>query len=220
MKTLYGSRAKAKHRRRLVLSGALGALLGLATTFGFAASLSVSSQRIFVGKPGQLPPTCSGSATLVAVADAWIDEKDDTTNYGASQQLYVESNKKNLRTLVRFDLSSIPANCTVTSATLRLFASNSDDSRSVQVYRAAAAWAENTVTWNNQPTVAGPPVTQPAGDGWRSWNVTSQVAAMRSGTNTGFILRDAVENEKSKSQIYSSREGASSQRPQLIVDWN
>lgn len=72
-----------------------------------------------------LAPTPSPTTvTFGAVANAYVDNGAPTTNYGDSAHpfasLYGEfSNVR--QTLVRFDLSSIPANASVQSARLRLY---------------------------------------------------------------------------------------------------
>lgn len=217
------ARTRATTGRRSILIGSvLAALLGLATSFGFATSLPVASRQLMVARPSQLPPACSGTATLTPVADAWIGEKKDKENHGTDQSIFVHSRTggQNMRSLIRFDLSAIPAGCTVSRATLRLYATSADSSRVVDVYRVSGSWTETDVAWRNQPATVGAPASQPAGPGWRSWSVTVQVQAMFAGSNHGFLLRDETENNVSDPQEYVSREGAAANRPQLIVDWN
>lgn len=54
------------------------------------------------------------------------------------------------RTLIKFDLSSLPSDAVISSATLSLYALTdlSSNARTVRVYRVKRAWVESQVTWN------------------------------------------------------------------------
>lgn len=66
------------------------------------------------------------------------------------------------RSVLKFDLSTIPYNATINSATLSLFCnltsghsqlhSSLSGSNSCWLRRVTSSWQENTVTWNNQPS--------------------------------------------------------------------
>jgi len=86
--------------------------------------------------------------------DTFIASKSATTNYGTDVGVRIgESNNSTndlYRTLIKFDLSSIPANATITSATLSLWTANdfSDNNRTIRVYRLKTAFNELEATWN------------------------------------------------------------------------
>jgi hypothetical protein len=63
-----------------------------------------------------------GSATLIATADAWIDQASVNQNKGTDSNLFVMSKSPNAnrRSLLRFSLPALSAGCTVTASTLRL----------------------------------------------------------------------------------------------------
>ena len=52
-----------------------------------------------------------------------------------------------------------------------------------------------------------------------NWSVTSQVQAMYSGTNTGFLIRDASENGPGADQQFNSREKGADNPPQLVISY-
>ena len=165
-----------------------------------------------------------GSQTVVASTDAWIDEANPTVNNGGTNPLNVQSRNanRNRRALVRFTLPSTPVGCTVTAATLRLYANSSTAGRTIDVYRASAAWNEGTVTWNTRPGTTGTAVGSASLGvaGWQQWTVTTHVIAQYT-TNNGFVIRDSTESENpgQLQQVYRSREagGTPNNRPELIV---
>ncbi|HEX2505593.1 MAG TPA: DNRLRE domain-containing protein, partial [Gaiellaceae bacterium] len=103
-------------------------------------------------------PACSTPVILNAVADAWIDENSPSTNKGTDSILKVQSKgpRDNFRALVRFPLPPVPPGCVVDRALLRLYAASMKPDRVLQALRLVASWAENGVTWSNQPQTTGP----------------------------------------------------------------
>ncbi len=100
-----------------------------------------------------------------ALADAFINKAATTTNYGTNVMLGVgEANDaaQLFRGLIKFDLSDIPSNATITSATLSLYldSEKSSNTRSIYAYRLLKDWDEASVTWakydtSNSWTTAG-----------------------------------------------------------------
>lgn len=89
-----------------------------------------------------------------------------TTNYGTNTNLTIGENNSLvgaiMRTLIKFDLSSIPAGATVQSAMLSLYCITdiSSSTGTWRVYRQKKDWVYNQVTWNvystgNSWTTAG-----------------------------------------------------------------
>jgi large repetitive protein len=163
----------------------------------------------------QEPVQCD-AVTLLAAADAWVNQQSANTNYGSSNLLNVQSfnANRNARTLVRFDLSALPDGCEIESAELRLFAASATNGRSIQVLTLNDAWNESSVTWNNQPSAGGAVVSVNSGTGWRTWDVTQHVL---NGANNGFLMRDSTENQNggARTQQYHSREN--SNVPELVI---
>ncbi|MFL7811764.1 MAG: DNRLRE domain-containing protein, partial [Anaerolineae bacterium] len=100
------------------------------------------------------------------------------------------------RTLVRFSLAQIPANATVSQATLEFYVGGAwgyGDSVPIEVYRLAVPWAAATTTWNNQPASAEQHATisAPWALGGLTMDVTSLVQGWVSGAypNEGLVLR-------------------------------
>jgi large repetitive protein len=163
--------------------------------------------------------TCTETTmALPAEADSWVNQVAPTANHGNDTGLRVSTKNRNLaRSLVRFDLESVPPECEIIDARLRLFATSARTGRTLEALRVTAPWTESGVTWNNQPSTSGPAATTQSGPGYREWAVTPQVTAMRVGLNGGFLVRDAVESGNSE-QVFASRESsATNQAPQLVI---
>lgn len=109
--------------------------------------------------------------TLSAVADAMIAEARPTTSFGReagremTEGMKVGADDRTdrlpgvVRSLVRFDVSRIPANATIIRARLSLYLvywrdSSRHPTHRVTAYRVAGAWTETGVTWSNQPAYA------------------------------------------------------------------
>src|ERR671915_414415 len=161
------------------------------------------------------PTNCDGAnVTVGASADTYVDEGLPIENFGISDELFVRSSTvgppiegDRARTLVNFVLPNAIPGCRLTSARLRLF-SESEPGRQLQAVPIAQGWSEMQATWNNQPAASGTPAVADSGNGYREWNVTSQIEAMiASGGGNGFMIRDAVENDfEGAEQGFSSRD--------------
>ncbi|MCU0316475.1 MAG: DNRLRE domain-containing protein [Fimbriimonadaceae bacterium] len=181
------------------------------------------------------------TVTLSATSDARILGFFPGSNFGNDILSTYTVGPNVQRTLILFDLGSIPSGQIITSATLRLYGSPffaSSDPATTSVYRATNSWIESQVTWNSSSTGnpwltvggtfvgttgvqgANPYATLTGNqtEGWREWNVTSLVSEWKSGThsNHGF----AITGSEGTTLVYTSREGTStSLRPQLIVSY-
>ena len=132
-------------------------------------------------------PVAADADTLVltAVADATLIESVDTTQYalGAAYNIYcgrVGTNGSGMlrRALLRFDLSAIPAGSTVTSASLKVYMSQTNTTtQATTLHRMLQSWGEGAsfafggagtspepgdATWSNR-FYPGQPWTTPGG---------------------------------------------------------
>jgi len=110
-------------------------------------------------------PTATPAATALILQpsgsagnDIYIFSAAATTNYGTSTEMGIgEANvATNIigRSLLKFDLSSIPANATITSVTLSLWPNTdySSNTRTIRVYRLKVPFNESQATWNTRAT--------------------------------------------------------------------
>jgi hypothetical protein len=204
--------------RSAVFAG--GAVTLLAAVPAFAATLGVSSERLTGWQSATSVTNCwsPGSQTATTNADSYVNQATTGTNFGTDVSLRVRSSSgANRRTLVRFALPATPTNCTLTQARLRLFAATAAGGRTLRALRLNGAWTEAGVTWTNQPVTTGTGVTTTSATGWREWVVTTDVAAMYSGTNNGFLVRDNTESGGGSEQVFHSRERAGGTPAELVV---
>jgi hypothetical protein len=138
-----------------------------------------------------------------------------------------------IRSLIQFDLSSIPAGATVISATLSLsWAPGSDEGNHFGIFgsnkawlqRVTSSWQENTVTWNNQPTTTTTNRVAVAGStsgtqNYPNINVRILVQDMVNDPahSFGFMLRLQTETVYKKLVFASSDHWNPALRPKLVV---
>jgi hypothetical protein len=194
-----------------------------------------------------LADTYSSQPDETSGIDTWIDSSQVNTNRGSSGTLAVgESNAAAAvgRALIKFDLSSIPSNAVITSATLymTISADVSSNARSFRVYRLVRSWVESEATWNIAATgtnwgTAGAGNTTTDYDP-TAWATTAFTANETVGTekawaldvtefekfingtytNYGWVIRADTENND-QYIFYSSSNATSSNRPRLVVEY-
>jgi len=176
-------------------------------------------------------------------ADNYLRQDAATTNYGGATNIDVESRDgaRNRRSILKFDMSTIPTGATVISATLSLYyydrGPSAPTGRTYWAYRITqTAWTEDRSTWNtydgtnswaslggDYTTTNGASTTVPGSYGWMSWTVTAQVQyAMNSVSKVAhFLIRDATEDSATRYQasFYSKEFGTPASRPKLDVTY-
>jgi hypothetical protein len=168
--------------------------------------------------------TSPGNATVTASADSYVDQASPTSAAGGTSTFLVVTPQAGAarRILVRFPMPTIPNGCTVTTATLQIFAETQVAGRTLGAYRAdpAAPWTEAGLTWNNQPARLGPVATvvMPNGDQYVDWAVATLVRDLYAAGNNGFLVRDENETGAAAMQQFNSISVATN-KPQLSVTW-
>ena len=102
--------------------------------------------------PGALVPAAPFTTSLPPAADSRVFDADWGRDNNAGGDANVGIYQSRDRSLLRFDLSSLPSGSTVTSALLTLTATDlyggNPGAESMNVYRLTQSWTEGGVTWN------------------------------------------------------------------------
>lgn len=164
-----------------------------------------------------------------------------STNFGSSDQFPSDAwtfsgTEGILRSVVGFDLTSIPVGSTINSAALSLYAydqttglgqhSTMSGSNESVLQRVTTPWDESTVTWNSQPSstsvneVLLPASTSPT-QNYTNIDVTQLVQDMvdNPSSSYGFLLKLVTESYYRKMNFCSSDHANSSLRPKLVITY-
>ena len=208
--------------RRIVVIAVLAGIVSGVSAVASASSRSVTSQQLATVA---LPVTIT-TTSLASVADTGTNQASPNTNTGTATTMLVESaTSANQRSFVRFDTSAIPATARVQSATLVLTMSSAPSAtRTYEVDKVNASWAESTLTWATMPTSAAATATVASGttSGVNlTWNVTTDAKTFvaNSATNFGWQIKDSSESSATaRTATFRTREWTTaSQRPTLTV---
>jgi hypothetical protein len=159
----------------------------------------------------------AATMTAAAAADAFVLSSSPTANRGSNTSLRIRAGQR--ITYVRFNVPSVDPGTAISSATLRIYASNASrcGTGGVHVLRASNdTWGERTITWSNQPGSTGPLIAAASwtGSGYRDFTVTNAVLA---GQPVSFVLRHRDGCVTSADTTFVSRE-ASANRPELVLE--
>ncbi|HEX5837578.1 MAG TPA: DNRLRE domain-containing protein [Anaerolineales bacterium] len=175
----------------------------------------------------RLPACYSGTpGGILPSDDSYIDGGSPTRNNGTDNTFEVRpDNSADRRGLLKFDLSSIPSNATVNSATLYLHERGNKTGQITYIYRVTSGWSESTVTWNTWSTPGGDFDSSNAFFSYRpeqsncmlTIDLTNLVRAWLNGTysNHGILLYSTGPNHIV--QYTSKEDGTSSEWPKLNV---
>jgi hypothetical protein len=152
-------------------------------------------------------PNAYSQEVFYPTDDAGLYMRVPDGNYGSCVSLWVRnrhghpSHPDNFENdiVIKFDLSTIPRNTVILSATLYMFyfdyKDNNPAGHNLILHRLSEDWDETTITWNNQPAhvsmeSAGSSV--PPAPGWMDWDVTidAQDFIAHPKKNFGWILMD------------------------------
>lgn len=172
-------------------------------------------------------PASADTVTLTPSADTYVMNNSPSTNFGSQDAAYISFDPGPLyaRTLLKFDLSSIPAGSTIESATLimTLKSYSIDATTQTAIYRSIGDWEENAVTWNDMPALGDQIQSQlVAGYSPEYWDLTDAVKNWLSGAwaNQGVVIKTNESYGPYLTFGYWTREsGLASNAPQLAVTY-
>jgi hypothetical protein len=172
--------------------------------------------------------------------DAFIDSRMSTNNYGnhidfPSMAWTNGATPVNARGLIDFDFSSIPSGATINSASLSLYSYNSpangshstlNGSNESVLSRVTSSWNENTVTWDNQPSITTQnqvflPASVNSIQDYLNIDVTNMVQDMMNdpANSHGFLLKLVTEEFYRRMIFASSDNSDQSLHPKLEVTY-
>jgi hypothetical protein len=185
-------------------------------------------------------PTYDQQPDGTAGVDALINQNAPTTNYGTFTDL--ESGRDGAdttrRSLVLFDLSSIPGDATCDDATLTLYNSSANNNSTNQhtLYHMNQAWTEGGCTWNTYDgTNSWPGGAGADGDkgnslgtfnplgasvpGFVAITMSATETATKFGANLDMYFREDAEQAFRKVGWRSSDNGTAANRPHLVINY-
>lgn len=182
---------------------------------------------------------------LFPTADARLSEENPMNNSGASTSLTVKSLlNKDIRSILRFDLSTLPSTSQISSANLNLYLfeaptttrtndvhvvtdhstdwnEGNNDGTLADPGEVAWNWYANPESWTSGGGDINPVSTSSVSTGttdnvWKTWDVTSNTADL---TPYSWIVKDSVEDNgvEKKTRYYSSEETSINHDPYLDV---
>ncbi len=178
---------------------------------------------------------CQLSATLAATADTYL--RSTATNGTKNNVQIGETNSGgNYHTVIRFNvLSTLPANATIVSATLRLYESQQFGTQTItgEAHKLTQDWVELEANWNDAssgvPWSSGGGGTYDAavldstatntGAAWREWDVTLVVQEWVDAVSPDYGIAVVHAPVANGNRVQFQSRTAASNLPELVVQY-
>ena len=192
---------------------------------------------------GMIAPVVDPTLTLqpdgTAGEDTRLLSDNADTNYGMDDLRVGEENDEPARvqrTLIKFDLSDLPSNADISSATLSLYlyTDKCDNARTFRVYRQKRAWVESEATWNiystgnswqtaggfgaddcEQSDIGNRAMSDSEASEFKDWSLSPTTKAGLDLGN-GWLIKADTESDDAY-RFYSSDYGTAANRPKLVI---
>ena len=214
--------------------------ISVATGYAVSATATVDLGSGNYGSTSEFAANLSANsiAQVGAAQDNYIQLKNTGLNFGTSTNLVIDRESTDLqRALLRFDVSAIPANAIITSATLQMQSTQIGGDMNINVYELLRSWTEGSgsgtadaANWTQ--AAPGTNWTSAGGDfnttaaatlntnttGQHAWNLTSLVQAWVNGSkaNNGVMIA-SPDGGGSRTATYDSSEGTTP--PSLVINY-
>lgn len=203
------------------------------------------ADKVIVLNVSGSPPEPGTTVSLLPMQDTFVGT-DDTSVYGGNASAFLGFSSKEWRTLLQFDVSTIPAGSTITSANLRFY--NWDNGNpaagalTVSAHRITeewtANWANKGANWYDRKKQGGGAL-QWAGQGgtydtgwsattsfnstsapqWVEWNITPLAQEWLDGVNPNFGVELVPAAGSAFASLHSVDFGDTTLRPQLLITY-
>ncbi len=160
------------------------------------------------------PTSTSGTIALAPTGDTYVDSSLPSSNFGTANPLIASASVR--RALLMFN-TALPSGSTVSSVTLRVFSKSTASSGGYEVHPELDTWAENTVTWNSQPSWNATILatsSSPVAGAWT--DIALPVSSVNAAGNTAYGIRFSVSGINAQ---FASREDAVNP-PQLVIAYS
>jgi len=145
-----------------------------------------------------------GTATFYPTDDSYVSSTIPDQIAGGLTAFNIRNggsgNEWAAQPVIKFDISSIPSETDIISASLNIFyhhySDNDPSGRELTLYRLTGDWNEETITWNNMPAhhsgITSLTYAPSSPNNWMQWDVTGDVQDFIPGqtTNYGWIIKD------------------------------
>ncbi len=156
-----------------------------------------------------MAPAPGTIVTVIAVADARVQQANASSNYGSSYLRTDAGADPDVESFLRFTVSGLTQ--PVQSARLRMYAT-SGTADGPAVYATGASWTEGAIRWNNRPGRTSGAVADKGAVASSSW-VEFDITSLVTGNGTyNFTLAQTSDDGVD----FNSRE-ASTRKPELVV---
>jgi len=135
--------------------------------------------------------------------DTGVESAYSTSNYALWPFTGIGNSASTIvRTYIKFDLSSIPANARVFDADLKLYQYDTigTENFTIELLKINNSWDESTICWDLQPTRSSDPIISSSitagATTWEYWDIDTLVQGWLDGTitNYGMMLKDTDES--------------------------
>lgn len=203
------------------------------------ASATLASGVTRLASRAAAPVHNLAATTTIVLApsqDTYINEDNITDNKGIDAELRTDSETgKRHSALLQFDLSALPPNIRVTSATLEVLVTGvSGVPDIVALHALTQPWTELGATWSTRN--GADPWSAPGGDyvsrgedavtvdtvGWRTFDVTGLAQAWSSNAlqNNGIILTSEPAAGNNEKKYHSREHSVAGERPKLTISYS
>lgn len=165
----------------------------------------------------------SGPLTIKNAADTWVSQNRGAINFNQKSRLHLQTAASNNKYAFIYFNKPWPANSTIISAKLRLFALDAwTGATTLTAERPNAKWGINRLNYNNMPGTVGASAAVTTGgstaaDAMIEIDVTALCQTVANGAPWyGFRIRTS---QTVDTIIHSAQAGRGAYRPALIVSW-